>query len=76
MSLKSTLRFSEMNWARCRVLFVDPQAEPHCFKPRTGFAPRTLTSAEKGYSQLDKEVLAIVFAVKHFHQYLYAHYTL
>ena len=36
-----------------------------------GFASRTLTAAEKGYSQLDKEGFAIVFAVKHFHQYLY-----
>ncbi|XP_039664152.1 uncharacterized protein K02A2.6-like [Perca fluviatilis] len=36
-----------------------------------GFASRPLTSAEKGYSQLDKEGLAIVFAVKRFHQYLY-----
>ncbi|KAL7842137.1 hypothetical protein SRHO_G00238260 [Serrasalmus rhombeus] len=36
-----------------------------------GFASRMLTAAEKGYSQLDKECLAIVFAVKHFHQYLY-----
>ena len=34
-----------------------------------GFASRTLTAAEKGYSQLDKEGLAIVFAVKRFHQY-------
>ncbi|KAL7842144.1 hypothetical protein SRHO_G00238330 [Serrasalmus rhombeus] len=36
-----------------------------------GFASRTLTAAEKGYSQLDKEGLAIVLAVKRFHQYLY-----
>ncbi len=36
-----------------------------------GFASRTLTAAEKGSSQLDKEGLAIIFAVKHFHQYLY-----
>jgi len=36
-----------------------------------GFVSRTLTAAEKGYSQLDKEGLAIVFAVKRFHQYLY-----
>ena len=36
-----------------------------------GFSSRTLTAAEKGYSQLDKEGLAIVFAVKRFHQYLY-----
>ncbi len=35
------------------------------------FASRTLTKAEKGYSQLDKEGLAIVFAVKRFHQVLY-----
>ncbi|XP_029551127.1 uncharacterized protein K02A2.6-like [Salmo trutta] len=42
-----------------------------------GFASRTLTSAEKGYSQLDKEGLAIVFAVKRFHQYLYgSHFTI
>lgn len=35
------------------------------------FTLRTLTAAEKGYSHLDKEGLAIVFAGKHFHQYLY-----
>ena len=33
----------------------------------------TLTTAEKGYSQLEKEGLAVVFAVKRFHQYLYGH---
>ncbi|RXN04191.1 putative protein K02A2.6-like protein [Labeo rohita] len=35
------------------------------------FASRTLTKAERGSSQLDKEGLAIVFAVKRFHQFLY-----
>ena len=36
-----------------------------------GFISRTLNQAERGYSQLDKEDLAIVFGVKRFHQYLY-----
>ena len=35
------------------------------------FASRSLTPAEKKYSQLDKEALAIVFGVTRFHQYLY-----
>ena len=34
------------------------------------FTSRTLASAEKKYSQLEKEGLAVVFAVKKFHQYL------
>ena len=33
------------------------------------FASCTLTAAEKNYSQLDREVLAVVFAVKKFHLY-------
>ena len=44
---------------------------------RIGFASHTLTSSEKSYSQLDKEGLAIVLAVKRFHQYLYCrHFTI
>ena len=35
------------------------------------YASRTLSKTERGYSQLDKEALALVFGVKKFHQFVY-----
>jgi hypothetical protein len=35
------------------------------------FASRALSKSEPGYSQLDKEALALVYGVKYFQQYLY-----
>ncbi|XP_038590459.1 uncharacterized protein K02A2.6-like [Micropterus salmoides] len=36
-----------------------------------GFTSRTLNAAEKNYSQLDKEGLAVLFGIKRFHKYIY-----
>jgi len=45
---------------------IDNQKKP------IAFASRSLTQAEQNYSQLDREALAIVFAVDHFFKYLFA----
>lgn len=36
-----------------------------------GFVPPTLSPAEKKYSQLDKEGLAVILRTKNFHKFLY-----
>ncbi|KAL0148659.1 hypothetical protein M9458_055986, partial [Cirrhinus mrigala] len=38
------------------------------------FASRTMTTTEWNYAQIDKEALAVVFAVRKFHQYLAGHH--
>jgi len=38
------------------------------------YASRSLSPAEKKYSQLDKEGLAIIFGAKRFHQYVVGHH--
>ncbi|XP_013909250.1 PREDICTED: protein NYNRIN [Thamnophis sirtalis] len=44
---------------------------PDGSKAPIAFYSRTLSRTERNYSQLDKEALAVVAGVKHFHHYLY-----
>ena len=44
---------------------IDGQERPVCF------ASRTILPAERNYPQVEREALAIVFGLKHFHNYLW-----
>eukprot|EP00117_Sycon_ciliatum_P011888 scpid44158/ scgid13167/ Uncharacterized protein K02A2.6 len=55
------------------LFHIDEQGE----KKPIYFVSRALTAAEKNYSQIDREGLAIVFSIKRLHQFLYGrHFVL
>ena len=41
-----------------------------------GYASRSLSKAERNYSQLEKEGLSCIFGIKRFHQYIFGHHFL
>ena len=51
----------------CLAHKIDGKERPVCF------ASRTLTVAERKYSQLEREALALIFALKKFHFYIYGY---
>ncbi|XP_045778737.1 uncharacterized protein K02A2.6-like isoform X1 [Maniola jurtina] len=58
------------------AVLSQPSRNGDCERP-VAYASRTLNDAEKNYSQIHREALAIIFSVHKFHQYLYGrHFTL
>ena len=49
------------------------QTDDHGVENPVAYASRTLSQAERNYSQLEKESLALIFGTKRFHNYLYGH---
>ena len=53
------------------------QPDDHGHERPVAYASRALNTAERNYSQIDREGLALIFAVKKFHKYLAGrHFTL
>lgn len=55
----------------CGLGAILSQVEADGAERPISFASRTLNSAEKNYSQIQKEATAIIFGVRRYHQYLY-----
>ena len=59
-----------------KPIILSCDASPYCIGgvlAPIAYTCCTLSSAEKNYSQLEREALSIIFSVKRFYQYLYAH---